>query len=225
MRQCRAILLVTILCGLPAAAESVIIEANRDATLIENPEGALANGSGPFFFVGRTGQGRDSVRRTLLHFDVAGALPRGAVVESASLILFMWPSNPESRELRLHRVLADWGEGASSASGGGGATSEPGDATWLHTFYDRQLWVRGGGQFVPRSSARRDVDDSGFYIWGSTRQLAHDVRLWVAAPHRNFGWILIGDESVPQTIKRFSSSENVDPDLKPVLEVTYSLPE
>jgi hypothetical protein len=223
MRRCRAILLVTILLCTPAAAESVLIEASRDATLIEDPEGALANGSGPFFFVGRTGQGRGSVRRAMLHFDVAGALPPGAVIETVSLNLFIWPSNPASRVLRLHRLLSDWGEGESSASGGGGAPSSPGDATWMHTFYDREFWVRGGGQFVARASAWRDIGASGFYTWETSRQLVRDVRLWEAAPHRNFGWILIGDETTPQTAKSIASREHPDLTLRPSLEVTYSL--
>ena len=60
----------------PVIAETVRIEAGRDATLIEHPDGARANGSGPFFFVGRTSQGQNSVRRTLIWFDVAAALDR-----------------------------------------------------------------------------------------------------------------------------------------------------
>jgi hypothetical protein len=45
-----------------AAAETVFIEAERAATLIEEPDGALANGAGPVFFVGRTNQRETSVR-------------------------------------------------------------------------------------------------------------------------------------------------------------------
>jgi hypothetical protein len=222
----RNLTLLTLLSVMPATAyaETVRIEADRDATLVEDPDGALANGSGPFFFVGRTGQGQNSLRRTLLRFDVAGALPEQAIVESVSLTLFMSPSNSEMRDVRLYRAMADWGEGASSSSGGGGRPSEPGDATWIHTFYDVEFWVRGGGQFVGRSSARLDVAGSAFYTWESTNHLVQDVRLWKSAPQRNFGWILIGDETTPQTSKSFASRENPDPALRPVLEVTYRTP-
>ena len=65
-----------------AGAETVRIEAGRDATLVEHPDGALANGSGPFFFVGRTGQGQNSLRRSLLWFDVAAALGPGGTRDS-----------------------------------------------------------------------------------------------------------------------------------------------
>ena len=208
----------------PVIAETVRIEAGRDATLIEHPDGARANGSGPAFFVGRTSQGQNSVRRTLIWFDVAAALPERAIVESVSLTVFMSPSNSQMREIRLHRVLADWGEGPSSASGGGGRPAEPGDATWIHTFYDYRFWTHGGGQFVGRVSAQTDVAGSAFYTWESTNHMIQDVRLWNSAPQRNFGWILIGDETTPQTAKSFASREFPDPVLRPVLEVSWRMP-
>ena len=216
------LLLISMLWVVPAAyAETVTIEADLDSTLIEDPDGALANGSGAYFFVGRTGQDTGGIRRTLLRFDVAGALPRRVIIESVSLTLYLWPSNPAVREVRLHRVLADWGEGPSSSSGGGGDDSEPGDATWIHTFYDRDSWVRAGGQFVSRVSARQDVGGEGFYSWEDSHHLVQDVRLWNAAPQRNFGWILIGDEATRQSAKSFVSREHPDLNLRPVLEVTY----
>ena len=222
----RNLTLIALLLIAPAtaASETIRIEPDRDATLVEDPDGALANGSGPFFFVGRTSQGQNSVRRALLRFDVAAALPERAIIENVSLTLFMNPSNPEMRELRLHRVLADWGEGPSAASGGGGRPAEPGDATWIHTFYDFEFWTHGGGQFVGREGARLEVAGSGFYTWENTNQLVNDVRLWSSAPQRNFGWILIGDETTSTTAKSFASRENTDPALRPVLEVTYRTP-
>jgi hypothetical protein len=222
----RDLTLLALLCSVPATAgaETVRIEADRDATLVEHPDGALANGSGPFFFAGRTSQGQNALRRTLLRFDVGAALPERAVVEGVSLTLFMSASNPQLREIRLHRVLADWGEGPSSSSGGSGRPSEPGDATWIHTFYDYEFWAHSGGQFAGRVSARSDVAGSAFYTWESTNHLVQDVRLWKSAPRRNFGWILIGDETTPQTSKSFASRENPDPALRPVLEVTYRMP-
>jgi hypothetical protein len=163
------------------------------------------------------------VRRALLRFDVAAALPARALIEDVSLTLFLAPGNPEQRTLRLYRVLADWGEGASASGGGSGAPAEPGDATWLHTFFDSEFWVHGGGQFAGVASAAQEVLGSGFYAW-SGRHLAQDVRLWLAAPERNFGWILIGDETAPQTAKGFASREHPDPALRPALRVTYRMP-
>lgn len=208
----------------PARAETVFVEAGRDATLIEDPDGALANGAGPVFFVGRTNQRQNSVRRALIYFDVAAVVPERAVVESVRLTLFMSPSNPNPTAIGLHRLLAEWGEGPSFASGGGGDFSALGDTTWTHTFYDDEFWTRPGGHFVARGSGVQDVAASDFYAWESTRKMVADVRLWVSAPQRNFGWILIGDESTPQNAKSFSSREAPDPSFRPILEVTYRLP-
>jgi hypothetical protein len=174
--------------------------------------------------VGRNNQVENSVRRGLLYFDVAAAVPRAAIIDSVVLTLYMTPSNSQSSTLTLYRVQADWGEGASSASGGGGAPSEPGDVTWLHTFFDTDFWAHSGGQFIGRASAELIVAGSGFYTWESTNQLVQDVRLWKSAPKRNFGWILIGDETTRQTAKSFASREIPDPAFRPVLEVTYRMP-
>ena len=136
----------------------------------------------------------------------------------------MAQSNAATAEIRLHRVLADWGEGASSASGGGGKPAQVGDATWIHTFYDADFWVHSGGQFVGRTSAGLDVTGSAFYSWESTNHLVQDVRHWKSNPDRNFGWMLIGNETTGQTAKSFASRENPDLSLRPVLEVSYRLP-
>jgi hypothetical protein len=213
-----------LLAAASATAETVLVEAGRDATLIEEPDGALANGAGPVFFVGRTNQRQNSVRRGLIYFDVAAALPEKALVESVRLTLYMSPSNSSPSPIGLHRLQVGWGEGASSASGGGGDFSQSGDATWIHTFYDNRFWMKPGGHFVARASCRRDVAHSGFYTWESTQKMVADVRLWLGAPQRNFGWILLGDETTPQNVKSFASREEPDLSLRPVLEVLYHLP-
>jgi hypothetical protein len=218
MRYIKKSLAILFFLGLPTAAETVFIEAARDATLIEHPDGAMANGSGPFFFAGRTSQAQNGIRRGLL-----SALPRNAIVEGVSLRLYQSGSNTGTRELRLHRVQAPWGEGPSSSSGGGGVPAGAGDATWIHSFYDEDFWVRRGGQFLGRASARQEVGDTGYYTWDSSRHLVEDVRLWNSAPGRNFGWIVIGDEATEQNAKKLASRENPDAARRPRLEVIYRL--
>jgi len=73
-------------------------------------------------------------------------------------------------------------------------------------------------------SARLDVEDADFYTWESTPHMVQDVRLWKSTPSRNFGWILISDEAMPQTAKSFASREAADSLLRPILRVTYRLP-
>src|SRR4029453_9619768 len=67
---------------LVARAGTVVLVARRDATLIESASGSLANGAGPFLFAGRTSQSSESIRRAVLAFDVAAAVPRGALIRS-----------------------------------------------------------------------------------------------------------------------------------------------
>lgn len=209
---------------LPVRAETAFVRADRDTTLIEDPEGARSNGVGPVFFVGQTNQTTGSLRRGLVWFDVAAALPQGAVVESVVLHLTALRGNPGAFTVRLSRVLADWGEGASSSTGGQGAPSEPGDATWIHTFYDTEFWKRTGGHFVDGASATFVVDGPGEYLVTSGPRMLADVKLWAAAPSRNFGWILIGDEGRPQSVQSFASRQNSEPAAVPLLEIVYRLP-
>jgi hypothetical protein len=214
---------VLLLATTAATAETVFVEAGRDATLIEEPEGALANGAGPVFFVGRTNQRQNGARGGVIFFDIAAAVPRNARVESVRLALYATPSNPAPHPVALHRLLADWGEGDSFASGGSGDFATPGDATWIHSFYDNDLWVQSGGHFVARASAERELAASDFYSWEGTRKMLADVRLWLAAPNRNFGWILLGQEMMPGTVKSLASREEPDESLRPVLEITYRM--
>ena len=49
-----------------------------------------------------------------------------------------------------------------------------------------------------------------------------DVQGWLDNPNSNFGWILIGDETV-ESERQFYSHNFSDPDFRPVLEVQYSM--
>ncbi len=200
--------------------QTTAIPADRDATLIEHPEGALANGSGPVFFAGRTSQPTDSIRRGLVHFDVAEHLPAGAIVQEASLELHCTQTSGGAAVVGLHRALVSWGEGASYATGGQGAPAEPQDATWLHRFYPDVFWSKPGGFFAGGARAATSVEDPGLYTWQDPK-LAADVRLWLLNPAANHGWLLLGDESASTTVKRFESRESAEPDLQPVLRVTW----
>ena len=217
-------LLLTCFAATSVYAEMISIQATRDTTLIEDPDGALANGTGPAFFAGRTNQPQNSIRRALIHFDVAAALPEKALIDRVFLSLYQNSGNAEPSTVSLHRVLADWGEGASFSAGGKGAPAEPGDATWLHTFWDDQYWVQQGGHFIPHASAAEVVEGTDFYTWQSTVHLVNNVRLWLHAPQQNFGWLLMGDEESKGSVKRFDSREGLVAGQHPLLTVEYHLP-
>jgi hypothetical protein len=214
-------LLLTCVTATSVYAEMVNIPADRDNTLIEDPDGALSNGLGPNFFAGRTNQAVLGIRRGLIRFDVAAALPENALIDRVFLSLYQDSNNVAPSPVSLHRVLDDWGEGDSFTRGGGGAPAEPGDATWLHTFYPDQFWVQQGGHFIPHASATEVVAGTDFYTWQSTVNLVNDVRLWLHAPQQNFGWLVMGDEDTQGSAKKFDSREGDEP---PVLTVEYHLP-
>lgn len=205
-----------------SAADTVEIQAIRDNTLFQDAEGDTSNGAGTGVFCGRNSQGR--IRRGLLAFDLRSALPSPARLDSAILVLRMSTSSDVTpRVLSLHRVLADWGEGGSVSGGGGGAPAQAGDATWLHTFYPSVLWSTVGGDFAPASSASITVPEAaGDYAWRSAT-LTGDVQGWIEQGATNFGWILVGDESVPNTARRFDSRESTTPATRPRLVLHYSV--
>jgi hypothetical protein len=221
-----------ILVSLPLAPvsakdQTVYIAASKDNTLIQNPSGSLSNGSGPYLFVGRTNQSSNSLRRSLVHFDVASALPSGARIKSAQLMFYLSKSQGFIVGISLHRVLNDWGQGISYATGGSGAPVEDDDATWHHTFHPESLWTTMGGDYVMDESAVIAVGpDKGSYIWESIKMI-EDVESWTMNPEENYGWILIGDENSPQSVMRFSSREvtcsdaALSTEVPPILMVTY----
>ena len=205
----------------PPAAESVTLSPSKDNTLYENSDGALSNGSGGFLFSGNNGQG--ATRRGVIAFDVAATVPDGSIVTSASLILNMSRTSGGGGSVSLHRLLADWGEASSNAGGneGGGGPASPGDATWIHSSFDSEVWATPGGDFKTEASAATNVSGIDSYTWESTPDLVGDVQAWLDGPGANFGWLIMGNESRTTTAKRFDSRENGDEATRPVLKVEY----
>lgn len=207
-------------------AETVTVPAAADNTLYEDAAGGISNGAGEHLFAGRNLRGE--IRRGLVAFDVAAFVPPGAVIEEVSLALHLSRTRlARDATVSLHRVEAAWGEGDSAAGDGegGGAPASPGDATWLHRFFDGEIWDDPGGDFAVPASASAAAGGRGFVIWSSSA-LAEDVQAWVDAPATNFGWILIGNEGESEraTSKRFDTRENRDPALRPALTVVFSAP-
>jgi hypothetical protein len=201
----------------------------RDNTLYEvilqAPDGEIppSNGAGDFFFAGLTNFTGES-RRGLLAFDVAGAIPAGSLVTDVTLTLEMSRTISGPTTVELHRVSSDWGEGTSDAPGqeGTGAPATDGDATWFHTFYPSSLWSTDGGDFLSTVSAAQTVGGEGPYTWGSTPEMVADVQSWLDEPATNFGWLVMGDEQMTPSAKRFNTRENGTG--APQLTVTFQAP-
>jgi hypothetical protein len=207
----------------PALADMATLTAARDNTLYEDDDGDISNGQGATMFAGSDDSG--TRKRAVMYFDVAGSIPAGATIDSAVLTLHLsQTADPETRSNSLHALSAAWGEGASQASGGGGqgAAAQSGDATWLHTFYDGSLWTTPGGDFNSTPSAAVDVTTTvAFYNWSSANVTA-DVQNWLDSPGANFGWLLHGDESSAQTIKRFDARNHSNASFRPTLTIQYT---
>ncbi len=213
------------LCGDASAQQEVALTPVKDNTLYESDTDTLSNGTGDHLFAGRTRQ--QANRRALLAFNVVGAVPEGATLDSVRLTLHMSRTIGTAADaVALHRVLADWGEGASDApdNEGAGTAAATDDATWIHTFFDTGLWQNPGGDFDSTASASVLVGGEDAYTWGSTPAMVADVQAWLDAPEENFGWVLIGDEETIISTKRFDSRENPDTTARPVLRLFYSVP-
>jgi spore coat protein A len=199
------------------------LSALKDNTLYESVTGALSNGAGQRFIAGKDQSGQR--RRGVIAFDVAAAVPVGAVIQSAALTLRVASGGGSTgtSNIALHRTLADWGEGTSAASGdeSGGANATTNDATWLHTYYPSQFWTAAGGDRFATASATLSVSSETFYTW-STTTMVSDVQGWLDSPSSNFGWTLIGKETGGgNSQKPFYSRQATDTTVRPVLSITY----
>src|SRR5436190_2956343 len=218
------LILAVILVGIGpsmAVADTVNINPSKDNTLYQYvaADGDKSNALGDHFFTGETAM--SELRRGVLAFDVAGNVPAGSTITGVTLTLNMsrTPSGT-ARTTELHKLLADWGEGTSQASGeeGIGAPATPNDATWRHRFFDTIFWTTEGGDFFGTVSASQSVGAIGSYTWSSAQMVA-DVQSWLDNPTINFGWLVRGDESGNATAKRFDTRESASP---PVLTIQYT---
>ncbi|HEX5133393.1 MAG TPA: DNRLRE domain-containing protein, partial [Candidatus Krumholzibacteria bacterium] len=216
----------------PRSIYEATIVAFLDNTLYEESD-TLSNALGQNIYSGTNnggaGGGPDA-RRGLIQFDIASALPAGAVIDSVSLRLNQTrtsPIVPGFTPTALHVVLASWGEGTSignlGPNEGGGGSATPGDATWLDRFRGTSLWTTPGGDFVVTASATTSTNNVlGPYFWTSA-QMAADVQAWLDTPATNFGWILVGDEVTGGTARQFDSHDHPTAANRPQLTVFYRL--
>src|SRR4051812_2956095 len=77
--------LVTVTGG-SALADTASLPASKDNTIHENPDGAFSNGKGVFFFVGKTLENVNTLRRGAMAFDLT-SIPPNSTVTAASLSL------------------------------------------------------------------------------------------------------------------------------------------
>lgn len=212
--------IASVALALPPVVEE--IEPVRDTSIFSFLDQAGGASSG--LFTGRTGASAGgAANRALLAFDLS-SIPADADIVSVELRLFQQQAANGSgdRTLTLHRLTADWGEAGSNAGSGLGAPPEPGDATWTKRFHPDVFWDAAGGDFAgtPSASAVSPQATEVYVSWTGSG-LEDDVEAWLEDPDDNHGWILVGDESEPQTGRKFGSRETGNLDGRPTLIVTY----
>ncbi|HTF90873.1 MAG TPA: DNRLRE domain-containing protein [Planctomycetota bacterium] len=208
----------------PLAADVVTLVAAKDATIYDDTLGNRSDGSSFNMYSGRAGTNSSwPVRRALVWFDVASAVPAGSTIQSARLELFMSKTSVGNKVFDVHRLTTGWNEGPSVGQSGNGAPAQLGDSTWLHTFWNTQLWNTPGGDFIATPSASTNIGSTFAYYNWSTVALAADVQGWVNAPVSNSGWIVRGPESSGTSAKQFESRSSF-PQFQPKLVITFTPP-
>jgi spore coat protein A len=226
---------IVLVLSTPLLADTVTLNPVKDNTLYE-PIAADAfadrsDGAGQTMFTGKIKDalnqvGQVALRRAVLEFDVAAAIPAGATIDSVQLTLYCDKvAQNASFSVTLHRALSEWGEGTSNTGNSQQGRGEPptaNDATWRHTFYSSQFWTAQGGDFAATASATKAVGATGTYSWGSTSSMVSDVQGWLDAPAGNHGWVIRSVETQIQTTKRFATRENATVNNRPKLVVVYT---
>ena len=186
----------------------------RDASIFEDQQqSSISVGR---VFVGRTNNG--SIRRGLVAFDLS-EIPADATVASVTLTMSVDRNQQNGVAIDLHRLEADWGEGSASSSSGRPSAATDGDPTWIHRFFSTELWATPGGDFVEAASATANAAST---ISWSSEGMRDDVQGWVDNPESNFGWIMIGDEGLAQSVQAFVSREATNSSDVPRLTVVFS---
>ncbi len=222
MKPCFLVFITSCFFWAPVVSQiTVTLTPFADNTIYQTPAGN-SNALGQNIFSGNNGGG--SPRRGLVKFDVAAAVPAGAIINSVTLTLNCNNSRATADNVLLHKLLSNWGEGSSNAGStgdGAGAAATTNDATWLTTFYPGSFWTNPGGDFTALASASTSITGTGFFSW-STVDMVTDVQNWLNNPAANFGWILLCNETTIGTARRFASRENAVAVNRPSLSITYT---
>ncbi|UCH82232.1 MAG: multicopper oxidase domain-containing protein [Nitrospiraceae bacterium] len=216
------------LAAIDALAAIANINPIIDNTLAEElPDNS--SGECDSIFAGMTNEpaGVGSARRALLQFDIAGQILAGSIINSVTLSMTITRGGNNSNAVfSLHRVNTAWGEGTNTCGvrgGGQGEAAVDGAATWNAAMHNQTLWGTPGGDYNATASGSTSIVGADPPAWDSTAPgnaaMVSDVQGWLDGTTPNFGWILIGDENIVNSTRRFGSSENA---VAPVLVVDYT---
>jgi hypothetical protein len=207
------------------APEVTVLEAVADTSIFNT--GGTSNGIGTELYCGRTGGGGGgAIQRSPIRFDLS-SIPAGATIVDAQLTLTLLQagSGAGTETHTVHRITGAWGEAGSDAQGGTGAPALPGDATWAHRVFPDLAWLTEGGDFAAAPSATLAIGNTAGTEWTFTGPLlVADVADWVNGAASVDGWMLIGDEAVMGSGRRFGAREFADEAARPRLTVSWTAP-
>jgi len=230
-------------CSNQLGADQIVLTAVADTSLWQRETNHNLGGA-PFLPAGTVGSDGNFRRtRILLKFDLAGSLPPGAIVESASVYLRVVRA-PDPEKLSRNstftgrRILKDWGEGDKIYTDPqtpmtSTLPATAGEATWDDRFYGdpAATWAVPGGDFTDNDFAEAsdfdfftspfaDVDETA----GLNAEGLGTLRAWIADPASNFGWVVKSElETAGGTARHFAASEYSILEHRPQLIITYSV--
>lgn len=221
-------LLALSFCSFDARADTVSLHPSADTTLLEYFSGNNFGGQA-WFNAGTTQNGPRN--RGLVRFDIAGAVPVGATINSVSLTLEVTgqPVDGDAPStFGLHRMLVDWGEGTGTGNPPLlGRPALPGEANWNERLAGSAPWAAPGGLAGVDFAALRSGDAYVYgvifspYTFFTAPGLISDVQSWLDQPASNFGWMMMTqDETANFSARRFASRE--DPFRAPILEIDFT---
>lgn len=221
----------------PASAEIIELQQGtnsyfgaQDTTIFQDYPGNSAGGF-PYIFAGITGN--SAARRSLIKFDLAGLIPAGSTITSATLWLFTEFGRPPQVDCTLHRVVRGWNEGSNPMldpfGPGIGAPAQTNDPTWNTAAYGDAgaAWLNPGGDYAAQVSGTGHISIIGVWFAITGQGIVDDIQSWVDVGGNN-GWILRASEDGFKNAKRFYSSEwpktGEDWDKQPILTIEFTPP-
>lgn len=233
--------IMVLVLSMTLVAEQITLTAVADTSLWQRETNHNLGGT-PFLPAGNVGSdGNFSKTRMLVKFDLVGALPEGAIVQSASVYLRVVRA-PDPAKLSRNstfmgrRVLKNWGEGNKIYTDPqtpmtSTLQATAGEATWDHRFAGDPsgTWAMPGGDFTDNDFA--EAEDFDFF---SSQTADRDVESplnaeglttikdWLTDSSSNFGWVIKSELTSGGTARQFASREYSIPEHRPQLSIVYA---
>jgi len=213
----------------PFVQQQLTLPASKDTTLYADFVSG-SNGAGDFLWTGPEVVlfGIPVPRRTLMAFDLDGAIQSSAIIDDADLRLRVTGIFGSGVQVGLARVFPSsgvgWSEGNANASGNefdGAASSIPA-ADWHHRSRPTFAWSNPGGDVVGPILDTATVAGTGPLTFSSTA-LTSAVQTMVSNSDDVDGFLVAGPETSPLTAAvQLASRSHPSASIRPALDVAFT---